>query len=325
MFTKSFSRLLLGTAVLLLVAIAGPAQAQTKTVKVTAIVEHPALNAVRDGTRDELAERGYVVGENLNWEFQTAQGDVGIASQIARKYVGDNPDVIVAIATPSAQAAVSAANGRIPVVFSAVTDPVAAKLVDSLDHPGGNVTGVSDMAPIDRHLEFIRNLMPQADTLGVPYNPGEANAVVQIKALKKLAPKHGFTVETAAAPKSSRVLIASRSLIGKVDAIYVPTDNTIVSALEAVVKVGRSANIPVFSADTNSVSRGAAAAIGFSYYDIGRQTGALVARILEDEKAGSIPVQFVHELQIYLNPSSAKKMGLTFPDTLTERAYEIIE
>lgn len=325
MFTRSSLHVMLGAALLALGMTAGAAQAETKTVKVTAIVEHPALDAVRDGTRDELAERGYVVGENLNWEFQTAQGDVGIAAQIARKYVGDNPDVIVAIATPSAQAMVSAARGRIPIVFSAVTDPVVAKLVESVEHPGGNVTGVSDMAPIGRHLEFIRTLMPDAKVLGVPYNPGEANAVVQVETLKKLAPEYGFTVETAAAPKSSRVLVATRSLIGKADAIYVPTDNTIVSAVEAVVKVGRAVDIPVFSADTNSVARGAAAAIGFSYYDIGRQTGALVARILEGEDAGTIPVQYVDKLQIHLNPASAKEMGLTFPDAMIDKAHKIIE
>lgn len=324
MFVQSSLRILLGAALLALVA-AGPAQAKTYSVKVTSIVEHPALNAVRDGVRDELKERGYVVGENLKWEFQTAQNDIGIASQIARKYVGDNPDVIVAIATPSAQAVVAAARGNIPVVFSAVTDPVGAKLVDSLEHPGGNVTGVSDKAPVNKHLAFIRKLLPKADTIGVPYNPGETNAVAQVKTLKKLAPEYGFKIETAAAPKSSRVLIAARSLIGKVDAIYIPTDNTIASAAEAVVKVGRTADIPVFAADTNIVERGAAAAIGFNYYDIGRQTGVLVARILEGEDAGSIPVQFIEKLQINLNPASAKKMGLTFPDSLVERAYKIVD
>lgn len=325
MFRTLSLRATLAAAVI--AASAGTALAQTDmvTVKATAIVEHPALDAVRDGALDELKERGYVADDNMNWEFQTAQGDVGIAGQIARKYVGDNPDVILAIATPSAQAMVSAARGRIPIVFSAVTDPVVAKLVQSIDAPGGNVTGVSDMAPIDRHLQFIRKLLPEAKTIGVPYNPGEANAVVQVEALKELAPEYGFTIETAAAPKSSRVLVATRSLIGKADAIYVPTDNTIVSAVEAVVKVGRAADIPVFSADTNSVSRGAAASIGFSYYDIGRQTGALMARILEGEDAGSIPVQYVDKLQIHLNPASAQAMGLEFSDELMDKAYKIIE
>lgn len=325
MFRTLSLRAVLAAAVIAASAGTALAQSDTVTVKATAIVEHPALDAVRDGALDELKERGYVAGDNMNWEFQTAQGDVGIAGQIARKYVGDNPDVILAIATPSAQAMVSAARGRIPIVFSAVTDPVVAKLVQSVDEPGGNVTGVSDMAPIDRHLEFIRKLLPEAKTIGVPYNPGEANAVVQVEALKQLAPKYGFSVETAAAPKSSRVLVATRSLVGKVDAIYVPTDNTIVSAVEAVVKVGRSADIPVFSADTNSVARGAAASIGFSYYDIGRQTGALIARILEGEDAGTIPVQYVDKLQIHLNPASAKAMGLEFSDELMDKAYKIIE
>lgn len=220
---------------------------------------------------------------------------------------------------------VAQAETKSVIVFSAVTDPVVAKLVDSLDHPGGNVTGVSDKAPVGKHLAFIRKLMPEAKTLGVPYNPGEPNAVVQVETLKKLAPDYGFEIETASAPKSSRVLIATRSLVGDVDAIYVPTDNTIVSAVEAVVKVGRAADIPVFSADTNSVSRGAAASIGFDYYGIGRQTGALVARILDGEDAGSIPVQFIDKLQIHLNPASAEKMGLTFPDSIVERAHKIVK
>lgn len=322
---SKFSLRALFAAAIALGASTAMAQADTVSVKVTSIVEHPALNAVRDGSRDELAEHGYIVGKNLQWEFQTAQNDIGIASQIARKYVGDNPDVIVAIATPSAQAVVSAARGRIPVVFSAVTDPVGAKLLDSLEHPGANVTGVSDKAPVERQLQLIRKLMPEAKTLGVPYNPGETNAVSQVETLKKLAPKFGFGIETAAAPKSSRVLIATRSLVGKVDAIYVPTDNTIASAAEAVVKVGQTADIPVFAADTNIVKRGAAAAIGFSYYNIGRQTGAVVAQILNGADPGSIPVQFIDKLQIHLNPASARKMGLAFPDSLVERAYKIVE
>lgn len=322
---KNLVRGLLGAASLSMALVAASAAAAPATVRVTSIVEHPALDAVREGTLDELRERGYERGANLDWSFQTAQGDVGIAGQIARQFVGDSPDVIVAIATPSAQAAVSAARGRIPVVFSAVTDPVSAKLVDDLDHPGGNVTGVSDMTPVAKHLAFIKRVMPELDTLGIPYNPGEPNAAVLVEAIEKAAPEYGIEVKTAAAPSTSAVLGAARSLVGDVDAMYVGTDNTLISAFESVAKVGMAADIPVFTGDTTIVSRGAAAGIGFDYYDVGRQTGAIVARILNGEAPGDIPVEFVEKSRIHLNPQAARRMGLEFDQQVLDDADKIIE
>ena len=165
------------TALALALAVAAPfAQAAEKSVAVTAIVEHQALDAVRDGVRDELKAAGFEPGKNLKYEYQSAQGNTGTAAQIARKYVGGKPDAIVAIATPSAQAVV-AATKDIPVVFSAVTDPVAAKLVKSWDASGTNVTGVSDMSPLDKHLELVKKVAPNAKRVGVIYSPGEANSV----------------------------------------------------------------------------------------------------------------------------------------------------
>jgi putative ABC transport system substrate-binding protein len=301
------------------------AQADSKTVKITAIVEHPALDAVRKGVKDVLDENGFKVGENLNWEFQSAQGDVGIAGQIAKKFVGENPDVIVAIATPSAQAAVASARGTIPVVFSAVTDPVAAKLVKSWKASGGSVTGVSDMLPLEQHLKLITDALPDAKTIGVPYNPGETNAVVLVENFKKIAEGKGIKVVTASAPSSGDVLMAVRSLVGKVDAIYVTTDNTIVSAFESVVKVGIDAQIPVFAGDTGSVERGAAAALGFNYYDIGRQTGQIVLDILKGKKAGEIDVQGVDKTNLHVNLKTAKQMGLTLDEQMVKKAEKIVE
>ena len=301
------------------------AAAADVSVKVTAIVEHPALDAARDGVKDELAAQGYKVGGNLEWEYQSAQGDVGTAGQIARKFVGDKADVIVAIATPSAQAAVSAARGQIPVVFSAVTDPVAAKLVSNAKKPGGNVTGVSDLSPIGKHLDLIKEITPNAKTVGVPYNPGESNAVVLVDLLKQHAPGKGLTIVTASAPTSGDVLSAARSLVGKVDVIYVPTDNTIVSALEAVIKVGIDAKIPVYAGDTDSVPRGVMAALGFDYYDVGRQTGKIVARILKGEKAGDISVEGVDITQLHVNPGAAEKMGVTIPPAVIARAKKVVQ
>ncbi len=323
----NFKRLgIAACAATLICGLAGlpAASAADVTVAVTAIVEHPALDACRDGIKDELAEAGFKDGENLTFLYESAQGNPGTAAQIARKYVGENPTVIVPISTPSAQAVV-AATSDIPVVFTAVTDPVGAQLVSSMEHPGGNVTGMSDLSPLAKHLDLIREITPDAKTVGVPYNPGEANAVTLLELLKSLAPGAGFEIVEAAAPKSSDVLAAAQSLVGKVDVIYVPTDNTIVSALEAVVKVGIDNQIPVYAGDTDSVPRGVMAAVGFNYYDVGRQTGKIVVRVLNGENPGDIPVEGVETTELYVNPGAAEKMGVTIPETVIARAKEVVK
>ncbi len=314
-----------GAAALLLSAmVAGGALAQDVHVATTAIVEHPALDATRDGVRDELKEAGYEVGKNLTFTYESAQGNPGTAAQIARKLVGDKPSVIVPISTPSAQAVV-AATKDIPVVFTAVTDPLGAKLVGSLDKPGGNVTGMSDLSPIGKHMALIKEITPRAKTLGVPFNPGEANSVTLLELIRKHAPDHGLEVVEAPAPKSAEVLAAAQSLIGKVDAIYVPTDNTIVSAFEAVVKVGVENRIPVYAGDTDSVPRGAIAALGFNYYDVGRQTGKMVVRVLKGEKPGDLPVEGVEITELHVNPVMAEKMGVTLPKAVVGRAKTVVK
>ncbi len=184
---------------------------------------------------------------------------------------------------------------------------------------------MSDLSPLAKHLELIREITPDAKTVGVPFNPGEANAVTLVELLKSLAPEQGFEIVEASATKSSEVLGAAQSLVGKVDVIYVPTDNTIVSALEAVVKVGIDNQIPVYAGDTDSVPRGVMAAIGFNYYDVGRQTGKIVVRILNGEKPGDIPVEGVQITELYVNPGAAEKMGVTLPEAVIARAKEVVE
>jgi putative ABC transport system substrate-binding protein len=295
-----------------------------KTVAVTAIVEHPALDAARKGIKDELAAAGYVEGHNLDFLFESAQGSPATAAQIARKFVGEAPDVIVPISTPSAQAVV-AATKEIPVVFTAVTDPLGAKLVSSLERPGGNVTGMSDLSPIGLHLDLIKQIAPDTRQLGVIYNPGEANSVTLLELIRKEAPRRGLEIVEAAAPRSADVQTAAQSLVGKVDAIYVPTDNTVVTALEAVVKVGTDQQLPVFAGDTDSVARGAVAALGFNYYDLGRQTGRIVARVLEGASPGEIPVEGVQITELYVNPGAAEAMGVTIPQEMLERAKFVVD
>ncbi len=316
------TRALIASAVL--VGLAAPVAADQASVATTAIVEHPALDAARDGLRDELAAGGYEVGKNLTFLYESAQGNPATAAQIARKFVGEAPDVIVPISTPSAQAVV-AATKEIPVVFTAVTDPLGARLVSALDKPGGNVTGMSDLSPIDKHMALVKRITPATGKLGVIFNPGEANSLTLLDLIRSQAPKHGLEVVEAPATKSAEVLAAAQNLVGKADAIYVPTDNTVVSALEAVIKVGMDNQVPVYAGDTASVPRGAIAALGFNYYDVGRQTGRIVLRVLKGEAPGGIAVQGVEITELHVNPGAAKKMGVTIPADVIAEAKKVIE
>ena len=311
-------------ALALSVSFTAPAAAQQKSVAVTAIVEHPALDAVRDGVKEALAQAGFVDGKNLKWQYQSAQGNTGTAAQIARKFIGDKPDVIVAIATPSAQAVV-AATRQIPVIYSAVTDPVAAQLVPSMAPSGTNVSGVSDLLELGRQIELIRQVVPGAKRVGMVYNPGEANSVVVVKQLRELLPKSGMTLVEAAAPRTVDVGSAARSLIGKVDVIYTNTDNNVVSAYEALVKVGNDAKIPLVASDTDSVKRGAIAALGVNYRDLGMQTGRMVARVLGGERPGNIASETSSRLELYVNPGAAARQGAKLPEALLKSAAKIVE
>ena len=326
--TRPFSprRAVLATLVATaLAAVAAPAftAAAQKSVALTAIVEHPALDAAREGVKDELKAAGYEAGKNLKFEYQSAQGNTGTAAQIARKYVGARPDVIVAIATPSAQAVV-AATKDIPVVYSAVTDPVAAKLVKTWDASGSNVTGVSDLSPLEKHLELIKKVVPGAKRIGVIYSPGEANSVAIVDALKKASAAAGLTLVEAAAARTVDVPSAAQSLVGKVDVIYAPTDNNVMSAFEGIVKVAQQAKLPVVAADTDAVKRGAVAALGLNYYDLGRQTGKLVVRILNGESAGKMPSQVSTTFELHVNPAAAQKQGIALSDELVKSAKVVV-
>ncbi|KVP10179.1 ABC transporter substrate-binding protein [Burkholderia ubonensis] len=309
------------TAGVAALALAGAAHAQT--VKVLSIVDHPALDAIRDGVRAELKAEGYG-DDKLKWEYQSAQGNTGTAAQIARKFVGDQPDVIVAIATPAAQAVV-ASTKSVPVVYSGVTDPVAAQLVKGWGPAGTNVTGVSDKLPLDRQVALIKRVVPKAKTVGMVYNPGEANSVVVVKELKEILAKQGMTLKEAAAPRTVDIGPAAKSLIGKVDVIYTNTDNNVVSAYEALVKVANEAKVPLVAGDTDSVKRGGIAALGINYGDLGRQTGKVVARILKGEKPGAIASETSSNLELFVNTGAAAKQGVTLSQDLVKDAKTVIK
>ncbi|MBF4424508.1 ABC transporter substrate-binding protein [Vibrio anguillarum] len=296
--------------------------AKTAKVAVSQIVEHPALDATRQGLLDGLKAKGYEQGKNLDFDFKTAQGNPAIAVQIARQFVGENPDVLVGIATPTAQALVSATK-TIPVVFTAVTDPVGAKLVKKLEQPGKNVTGLSDLSPVEQHVELIKEIMPNVKSIGVVYNPGEANAVSLMELLKSSTQKHGIKLIEATALKSADVQTATQAIASKSDILYALIDNTVASAIEGMIVSANQAKTPVFGAATSYVERGAIASLGFDYYQIGVQTADYVVAILGGQAPGKLDVKVAKGSDLMINKTAAEKLGVTIPQSVLDRATSV--
>ena len=290
-------------------------------VGVTVIVSHPALEADQKGFEQALTDAGLTV----KYDIQNAQGEMSNAQTIAQKFVHEKIDLVHAIATPTAQAAVKAIK-NIPVVYSSVTDPVTAGLVKSMGPSGTNVTGVSDMTPVFRQIELYKEMMPNAKKWGTIYNAGEANAVVLNNLAKTAAQKLGLEWVEVTIANSSEIYTAAQSLAGRVDAIYISTDNTVVSGLAALVKVANQKKIPVFAADTSSVKGGACAALGFNYFQVGYSAGKKAAMILKGEKkAGQIPSGYAEKLSLWVSPHNAKAQGLEIPAKYIKMAEKIVE
>lgn len=305
---------------------AAPASSSQQTVKVglTQFVEHPALDAIHQGIVDGLKASGYEEGKNLELDYQNAHGDMNNTVSIAQKYAGDKKDLVVAIATPSAQAAAKAITDK-PVVFSSVTDPLSAQLVSSLDKPDKNVTGTSDKVSMEQQLKLVKTFLPQLKKLGVIYTTSEVNSEVQVKELEEAASKEGVEIVKAGISQLSEVQLAAQGLASKADAIFIPIDNTVVSSFEAVLGAAEQSNIPVFASDTDTVKRGAIATYGIDYYQIGKQTGEMAARILKGQKVSETPVEISKQADLYINETAAAKFGLTVPEELKQQAKEIIK
>ncbi|NUF28400.1 putative ABC transport system substrate-binding protein [Gilliamella bombicola] len=297
---------------------------EQKFVAITAIVEHPALDNVRKGVEDELKDNGYINGENLKLQFASAQGTSANAAQIAKQFAASKPDVIVGIATPSTQALV-AATKRTPIVFTAVTDPVAAKLIPSWEASKTNVTGVSDALSLDSQIDMMLKIKPDTKNIGYIYSPSEVNSTIVLKELQTALEKRNIKITAVPAPRTSDISTAARSLKGKVDLIYTTTDNNVVSAYEALAKVANESKIPLIASDPDSAERGAIAALGMSYYDLGRQAGKIVIRILNGEKPGDIPPQVGNITQLTINKKAAERQGVTLSEEVLKSAAKIVE
>lgn len=307
--------------------ICGQAAAAQKKVMISTIVEVPQLVETKEGVLKGLAESGFEDGRNIKVEYQTANGNASTQQQIAKKFVGDGADLIIAITTPTAQAMASVTSS-VPIVFATVTDPVKAKLIPQFKAPGGNITGVSDAPPLAAQLNLFREIAPNLKKLGFIYNPGLDSSIATLERLREEGAKVGLTVVEAAAPTTNEVIPATKKLVGNVDAIYVPNDTTVVAALETVVKVGQETKTPVFTGETRGVDRGAIASVGLDYIEVGRMAGHMAGVILEGAKAGDVDAVIAYQKMpnfvVVVNKSAAAAMGVTLPEAVLKRATRTV-
>lgn len=291
-------------------------------VGIAQFAPHASLDNCVEGFKLGMAENGYVEGENVTYDFQNAQADMSSANQIAQSMVSNKSDLICGVATPMAQACYNASNGEIPVIYTAVTDPVAAQLANEDGSSVGNATGTSDKLAVDAQLEMIKKFMPDAKTVGILYTTSEANSVSAIAEYKELAPKYGLEIVESGISQSSDIPLAATDLAGKVDCISNLTDNTVVSALATVLDAANKAKIPVFGSEIEQVKNGCVATEGLDYVSLGKQTGAMAARVLKGEKAEEIPFETITEYSLYINSAALESLGMSCPEDLKAEAKE---
>jgi putative ABC transport system substrate-binding protein len=303
-----------------------PPEEEVYKIGIAQLGTHAALDAACEGFIDQMADEGYVEGENVEYILRNAEFDSSMYATIADYFVSERVDLIFSIATPITQACADAVEGTdIPVVFAAVTDPVAAGFAESWEEPGGQVTGASDWADVEAQVQLGMDIYP-AERLGVVYNAGEVNSVVQVDILKDVASSLGITeIVEATAATTADVYAAAQSLVGSVDAIWEPSDNTVAGAIQSVVQVCEDNDIPLFCSDVGMASGGAISGLGLDYYVNGQTAGELAARILEGEDPGTIPIATTPMTIIYLCEAAAARMGVTIPPEVLATATEVCE
>lgn len=305
-------------AVLLLAALAAPAAAATYRIGIVQLVEHPALDASREGFLAELRDTGFI--DQVEILYQNAQNDPSLLAPIVNNFINERVDLIHAITTPAAQTAASLARD-IPVLFSAVRDPLAAKLIDSFEAPGGNITGSSHYQPASEQAALILEVLPNVRRVGVVYNAGEDNSVAQVLDLREWARENGITLVERTVSQSVEVQQATESLVGQVDVIYVPTDNTVVAGLEGMILAANRAKLPVIAADVDTVARGALAAYGADFFKLGRLTAQQAIAILRDGASpGEIPIAMEEDRDLAINLTVAEELGLELPPAVLDKA-----
>ena len=296
-----------------------------KTVKVGVLqyVSHPSLDLIYKGIKDGLAEEGYKA-DDIKIDFMNAEGDQSKVATMSKQLVSNDNDVLIGIATPSAQGLAAATKDK-PIVMGAITDPVGANLVKNLERPGGNITGVSDHNPAAQQLELIKKLTPNVKTIGALYSSSEDNSKTQVEEFKKLAEEAGYKVEEYSVPSTNEIASTMNVMTGKVDAIWIPIDNTIASAFATVVSSNKDAKKPIYPSATAMVEEGGLASVVVDQYDLGVATGKMAAKILKGAKPEETPVEIFNQGKSVINKKSAKELGITVPEDALKEAGQVIE
>lgn len=288
-------------------------------VGIIQLMEHPSLDTIRTSIIEGLEEEGYVDGENIVIDYQNGQNDMSTMKNIAQKFVGDEVDVIVAIATPAAQAALSETTD-IPIVFAAITDPVDAELVDTLEAPGGNVTGTSDEVSAEQIMGLAKEITPGFKTIGALYNIGEDNSVSVVAGLKDFAAKNGYKVIESTVTNTSEVQQAAQYLADKVDVVFSPIDNTIASSMAVVTDIFNNADIPYYVSADSMVKDGGLATYGIDYTVLGDETAKMIADILGGADPATMAVKKMSDMSVYVNTDTAKEIGVEIPKAVLDKA-----
>ncbi len=287
-------------------------------IGVVQIMEHRSLDTIREAFLEEMETLGY--GEDkVEFQIQNAQGEQSNLGTICKKFVGDKVDMIVAIATPTAQAA-AAATSDIPIVFSAVTDPVEAKLMEDMQKPNKNVTGTSDAIPVDQVMQLCKQLTPQVKKIGFLYTASEINAQVTAEKAIREAEKMGYKTELVTISEISELQQAAQKLAQDVDAIYVPIDNTIAQAMQTLAQVGIEHKIPIYTGADSMVNDGGFATVGIEYRQLGKQTAHIAQKILEGTPVSEVPAETLNQFGTFINPNTAKAIGIEIPQEIAQTA-----
>ena len=296
---------------------------QVAKVGVLQLVSHPSLDEIYKGVEEGLKEEGYS-GKKVEIEFLNAEGDQSKIATMSQKLASGKKDVLIGIATPAAQGLASATKDT-PIVMGAITDPLGAKLVDSLEKPGGNITGVSDQNPAQQQLDLIKTLTPDVKTIGILYSSSEDNSKTQVEEFTKLAEKAGYSVRPVAVPSTNEIASAMTTLAPKVDAVWVPIDNTIASAFNTVVANNKDFNKPIYPSATAMVEAGGLGSVVVDQHDLGVETGKMAAKVLKGAKPAETPVTIFNTGKIVVNKKVADELGIQLPDSLKKDGATIIE
>ncbi len=292
-----------------------------KVIALATLMAHPALDSVQSNLRTELEHEGFVEGKTVRYILRNANGQTQLAANIANELSSQNPDITVAITTPMAQAIAKTA--RSPIVFGAVTDPVGAGLVKSIDRGEPMITGTSDAWPYEDQLKLIRKISPGAKRLGVLYNPGEAASQYGIKEISRLAPRYNFELVEGSVSSTGEVYPVAQNLAGRVDALFLSSDNTVIGGVAAAVKVAIEHKMPLYVGDSGTVEKGGLAAVSVGYAELGKETGKLVVRVLNGER--NIPTVVAKGSEVFINKKSAELMGVTIPKDVLLSATKVHE